>query len=258
MKLKDIHLNVGQIPGVPSNPRYITDKEFKELKKSLKNFTKMLALRPIVVDENHVILGGNMRYQAICKLAEEGATTPLHDKDGAITGYYKFDGEIPDEWVCVAADLSPEEKMEFIIKDNQERGEWDFDKLESEWETNKPSGWELPKDTRWKPEAEADVSEFLDKGGNADSGHGDSGAGSPAGGSGESEPEPNFDLPPELEGLDIEPDKLPDIKGTDDRECVYLIITFMEEQRNELAERLGIKALDKVLYNLEELEYIAK
>lgn len=61
MKLKDIHLNVGQIPGVPANPRYITDKEFKELKKSLKNFTKMLALRPIVVDENHVILGGNMR-----------------------------------------------------------------------------------------------------------------------------------------------------------------------------------------------------
>lgn len=134
MLLTELSPNVGQIAGVPSNPRTITPEDFASLKKSLKNFRKMLALRPIVVDENKVILGGNMRYKALCKLAEEKAKSEN----------YQFGQDIPDEWVRVATDLTPEEKMRFIKEDNQERGQWDFDKLANEWEQSKLKEWDAP------------------------------------------------------------------------------------------------------------------
>lgn len=134
MKLSDLHPNEGQIEGVPSNPRTITPEDFASLKKSLKNFRKMLALRPIVVDENNVILGGNMRYKALCKLAQEKATC----------GDFQFGHDIPDEWVRKATDLTIDEKMRFIKEDNQERGQWDFDKLANEWEQSKLKDWDAP------------------------------------------------------------------------------------------------------------------
>lgn len=134
MKLSQLHPNNGQIEGVPTNPRYISKEDFGKLKKSITSFVKMMALRPIVVDEGMNILGGNMRYQALCKLAEEGAVAPILGKDGEVAEYYKFDGEIPDEWVAIAKNLTPEEKREFVIKDNVEQGQWDFDALANEWD----------------------------------------------------------------------------------------------------------------------------
>lgn len=143
MRLSQLHPNDGQIEGVPRNPRLITEEEFAKLKKSLKNFHKMLALRPIVVDEGMNILGGNMRYQALKKLAEEGAVCQVFDIRGALVSYYKFEDEIPDEWVKVAIDLTPDEKMEFIVKDNEERGQWDYDLLANEWDAEKLREWDI-------------------------------------------------------------------------------------------------------------------
>ena len=115
MKLSDLKPNEGQIEGVPSNPRTITEDDFEKLKKSLVNFRKMLSLRPMVVDEDWNILGGNMRYQALCRLRDEGV-------DG-------FTDDIPDEWVKQDTTLSAAEKREFVIKDNQQRGRNDWDAL---------------------------------------------------------------------------------------------------------------------------------
>lgn len=131
MLLSQLHPNEGQIKGVPSNPRYITDEDFAALKKSLRDFRKMLALRPMIVDEDFNILGGNMRYQALCRLRDEKVKV----------GAFAFGDEIPDEWVKQDCTLSEKEKREFVIKDNQERGQNDWDKLANEWDASELQEW---------------------------------------------------------------------------------------------------------------------
>lgn len=105
-----------------SNPREISKESFQKLKKSIKEFSKMMALRPIVVDKNNVVLGGNMRLRAIKEL-----------------GYV----EIPDEWVKVADSLTDEERERFIIEDNVNFGKWDWDVLANEWDYEKLNEWGL-------------------------------------------------------------------------------------------------------------------
>ena len=131
MKLTQLHPNEGQIAGVPSNPRQIKEDDFRKLKQSLLSFRSMMEARPIVVDEDFNILGGNMRYQALCRLAEE------HAKIGA----YEFGEEIPDEWVKQMPSWSEEQKREFVIKDNNEFGDWDWDMLANEWDADKLRDW---------------------------------------------------------------------------------------------------------------------
>ena len=132
MKLSDLKPNEGQIEGVPSNPRTITEDDFEKLKKSLVNFRKMLSLRPMVVDEDWNILGGNMRYQALCRLRDEG-----------VEG---FTEDIPDEWVKQDITLSAAEKREFVIKDNQQRGRNDWDALANEWDDKELREWDVDMD----------------------------------------------------------------------------------------------------------------
>jgi ParB-like chromosome segregation protein Spo0J len=98
-------INIDQVKPNPNNPRTIKDDKFKKLVKSIKEFPEMLEARPIVVDDNMIVLGGNMRLKA-CK--EAGL------KEVSII---KFN------------DLSEEKKKEFIIKDNTSYGEWDYDLL---------------------------------------------------------------------------------------------------------------------------------
>lgn len=112
MKINDIKTN-------PSNPRLIKDDKFANLVKSVKDFPEMLELRPIVVNKDMIILWGNMRYKA-CKEA-----------------WLK---EIP---VIVADNLTEEQEREFLIKDNLSGGEWDWDILANEWDTEELTEWWL-------------------------------------------------------------------------------------------------------------------
>ena len=118
----------------PSNPRIIKDDKFKKLVKSIQEFPQMLELRPIVVDANMVVLGGNMRLKA-CKAA--GLK------------------EVP---IVVADNLTEEQQAEFIIKDNVGFGEWDWDLLANEWDEQLLQDWglELPFDNTPVFEAEDD------------------------------------------------------------------------------------------------------
>ena len=97
----------------PDNPRFIKDYKFKKLVNSLKEFPEMLAKRPIVVDEEYMVLGGNMRLKA-CREA----------------GLDKV-------WVDVAFGWTEEQKKEFIVKDNLSYGEWDWDMLANEYDVLK-------------------------------------------------------------------------------------------------------------------------
>jgi len=107
MKIEKVSLDV--VKPNPNNPRFIKDDKFKKLIKSIKEFPEMLDIRPIVIDSEGFILGGNMRLKA-CK--EAGLK------------------EIP---IIRANDLTEEQKKEFILKDNQSFGEWDT-KLLSDWD----------------------------------------------------------------------------------------------------------------------------
>jgi len=112
VKLSDIKLN-------PNNPRLIKDDKFKKLVQSIIDFPEMLKIRPIVVNEDMIILGGNMRFKA-CK--------ELKHKEVSII---KLSG------------LSAEKQREFLIKDNVSGGEWDWNLLANEWNEIKLTEWGL-------------------------------------------------------------------------------------------------------------------
>jgi hypothetical protein len=108
-----------------TNPRYINKQNFKKLVNSLKEFPEMLEVRPLVVDEGFVVLGGNMRLKA---LKEAG-----------------FD----EVYINQIKSWTQEQKDQFIIKDNSSFGSWDWEILANEWNVEKLVDWgvDLPKDT---------------------------------------------------------------------------------------------------------------
>jgi ParB-like chromosome segregation protein Spo0J len=110
-------INISELTVNPNNPRVIKDEKFEKLVQSVKEFPDMLKLRPIVVDENNVILGGNMRFKA-CKAAK-----------------------LKQVYVMQANELTEAQKREFIIKDNVSGGEWDWAMLQNEWDTEQLDAW---------------------------------------------------------------------------------------------------------------------
>lgn len=112
VKVKDIKPN-------PNNPRYIRDEKFEKLKQSIKEFPEMLKLRPVVVDDNMMVLGGNMRLKALTDLG------------------------IEEVEIIKAKDLTDKQKEEFIIKDNVGFGEWDWDMLANEQDNELLTDWGL-------------------------------------------------------------------------------------------------------------------
>jgi DNA modification methylase len=112
-------MNINEIKPNPNNPRIIKDIKFKQLVKSIQDFPQMLELRPIVIDENNMVLGGNMRLKACI---EAGLT------------------DVP---VIHANNLSEEKKKEFIVKDNVGYGEWDWDDLANNWDAQELTDWGL-------------------------------------------------------------------------------------------------------------------
>jgi len=117
--MKPQKISIDKIRENENNPRFIKDLKFKKLVKSIKEFPKMLEIRPIVVNENDVILGGNMRYKA------------------------SVEAGLKNVWVIKVNDLTPEQQKEFIIKDNVGFGQWDWDLLANEWNTDELNEWGL-------------------------------------------------------------------------------------------------------------------
>ena len=117
MKTQTVKIN--EVKSNPNNPRIIKDDKFKKLVASIKELPQMLELRPIVVNEDMVVLGGNMRLKA-CK--EAGLK------------------EIP---IIKASELNEEQQRSFIIKDNVGFGEWDWDALANEWDAEQLEEWGL-------------------------------------------------------------------------------------------------------------------
>jgi DNA modification methylase len=133
---------VSEVKANPNNPRVIKDDKFKKLVKSIQDFPEMLELRPIVVNSDGIVLGGNMRLKA-CK--EAGLK------------------EVP---VIKAEDLTEDQQKEFIIKDNVGFGEWDWEDLASNWDAEELTEWglDLPTDSFIEMEAVEDDFEVSEDG----------------------------------------------------------------------------------------------
>ena len=123
-------VNIQEVRLNEENPRYIKDHKFEKLVKSIKEFPQMLELRPIVVNQDMVVLGGNMRLRA-CR--EAGLT------------------EVP---IIYADKLTEEQQKEFVIKDNSSFGEWDWDILANEWDTEQLIDWGMDMPLEWSLDPE--------------------------------------------------------------------------------------------------------
>lgn len=123
------YVKIDTIKENPKNPRSIRDEKFERLVTSLSNFPEMLEARPIVVNAGNVVLGGNMRLRA-CKAL----------------GMKKI-------WVVKAEDLTEDEQTEFMIKDNVNKGDWDWTILANEWQPEDLRDWGMDV---WVPDTDSD------------------------------------------------------------------------------------------------------
>ncbi len=129
VKLSDIRPN-------PNNPRVIKDDKFKKLVKSIQDFPQMLELRPIVVNDEMIVLGGNMRLKALEHLG------------------------IKETYIIKAGELTDKQEQEFIIKDNVGYGEWDWEQLANEWDVEDLDQWGLDLPLDFVKELEAEEDDF--------------------------------------------------------------------------------------------------
>ncbi len=129
-------VKISEVKNNPNNPRLIKDDKFKKLVASINSFPEMLEKRPIVVDEDYMVLGGNMRLRA----SQEAG--------------------LKEVWIDVAEGWTEEQKAEFIIKDNVGFGEWDWDVLANEWDNEQLNEWGLDV---WQPDENINLDDFFEE-----------------------------------------------------------------------------------------------
>ena len=213
-----------------NNPRIISDAKFQKLIDSILAFPKMLSLRPVVIDSENQSLGGNMRLRSLNSIAQmpydaikkrlEGITDyqkKSSDERSKTRKYWQDWLKNPVVEVADAADLTDEEKKQFMIKDNVSVGDWDWAQLEN---------WDAKQLQDWGVDAELPNFDAVDN---------------------------NKNLPPELQGIDLVPDTLEKLQGDDKTEMQRVIITYKPEQAKALADMLGIDEVEKVVYRFDEL-----
>ncbi len=141
MKIEKV--KISNIKTNPNNPRVLKDDKFTKLVQSIKTFPKMLEIRPIVVNDDMIVLGGNMRLKA-CK---EAGLKEVH--------------------IIKASNLTDEQQREFIIKDNVGFGEWDWEIIANEWDTEEIESWgldvwQMPEDVDYSILDDEDIEGQLD------------------------------------------------------------------------------------------------
>ena len=227
-KFKTKVLPLSKIKANQQNPRVISESRLKKLINSLLVFPAMLSLRPIVIDDNNIILGGNMRQTALSRISQmtwdevlaQLETLPeyneLPDGGAAVREYWEAFLNKPQAEVIYASELSESEKQQFIIKDNVSYGDWDYDELEN-WDAAKLSDWGV----------DVELPDF----GTAN----------------------EANLPPELQGQDLDAEELPKIVGKNETAMERIILVYPKDKEEVVAKMLHLETITKVVYNLNEL-----
>lgn len=237
-----------------ANPRTITEAKFQKLINSLLSLPRMLEIRPIVIDAAGKTLGGNMRLRALNAIAQMGGdevnnrlaksrdVQKKSTKEREALKKYWTDWLLkPTVTVIKADNLTKAEQKEFIIKDNGDFGSWDFDVLANNWDADDLGDWGVDV---WKVKEVEDVyNTQFPSGAGGEGAEGDSTA---AGITTEN-------LPPELQGIDLNPANLPKIEGSDETAMERIIIVYPKERASEVAQLVGLGSIDKVVYSIDEL-----
>ena len=256
MKTEEVKLS--QVKVNNENPRSITTEKFAKLVNSILVFPKMLNIRPVVVDNKMTALGGNMRLQALKAIAKMKQDDVIKRLSSVNDFLKKSEGEqrkIIDYWaewiqkpiveIINTKELTEDERKQFVIKDNVSFGTWDYDALANKWDNGSLDDWGMDV---WNaaPTSFAPMAQSINQQSYIPN-----------------EPDPSEDdnpnaqfqdaLPPELQGLDLTPDKLPEIKGSDETAMERVIIVYPKERLQEVLNLLGLTALEKVVYRLEEI-----
>lgn len=254
MKTKKVLLT--QVKVNMANPRTITERKLRLLVERLLAFPKMIEIRPVVVDEKMTALGGNMRLRAFNLIAQmkldDVASTLAKTKNyqrltkaeqEKLLGDWQNWLERPTVDIVEASTLSASEKQEFVIADNASFGEWDYDKLANEWDNDDLVSWGVDV---WQPEPPM-------HGGNSVTVEGNAADLSAAESGDEERAFDGTNLPPELQGQDINPDNLPKIEGDNQTAMERVIIVYPKERVGVIAQMMGLPSIDKVVYNINEL-----
>lgn len=252
MKIESLALS--QIFENKKNPRHITGAKFQKLVNSVLSLPRMLEIRPIVVDDSRTVLGGNMRLMALREISKM-SQAEVEDKLSKIRDVEKKSPKEQEslktywnEWVLNptvqvinANDLTKAEQKEFVIKDNGDFGSWDYDVLANEWDADDLNDWGVDV---WQSKEVEDVynTPFPSEAG----GEGVEGDSTAVGITTEN-------LPPELQGVDLNPDYLPKINGNDETARERIIIVYPKERASEVAQLVGLGSIDKVVYSIDEL-----
>lgn len=251
METKKVKLS--QVKVNKANPRSIRESKLNLLCERLLVFPKMISIRPVVVDDKMIVLGGNMRVTALNRIAGM-SFQQISEIIGATKNYQRLSKpeqeqllkswqewlESPNVEIVKASSLSEAEKKEFVIADNASFGEWDYDKLANEWDADDLNSWGVDV---WKPEPPMQQS---------------SGGGHAADLAQQENGDRAFDgtnLPPELQGQDINPDDLPKIEGDKQTAMERIIIVYPKDRVAEIAALIGLESIEKVVYNLDELTH---
>lgn len=240
-------IKLTQVSTNEKNPRRITDGNLKKLINSILVFPRMLELRPVVIDDAMIPLGGNMRIKALTHIAAmsiEQIKSQLQTVYDFTKKTKKQQQEIEKHWeewdktihVVRAKSLTEEEKQQFIIKDNVSFGEWNFDTLKN-WDNDALNDWGLDIDLSTPIEAPGETEQQTE----------------------EKTAEsyiPQYALPEELQGIDITPQDLPKLQGDGETKNEYISISYTDDQADILAEMVGVapeKLYSKIVWNINEL-----
>lgn len=231
-EVKRKFLPLAKIKANQQNPRIISESKLKKLINSLLVFPKMMSLRPITIDDNNFVLGGNMRQTALGRIAqmtleelqahieslpEFGELTA--DRQKEVIKFWETFLNKPQVEVQYASKLSESERQQFIIKDNVSFGDWDYDELEN-WDSVKLEDWGV----------DVLLPDF----------------GSPE--------KAGANLPPELKGVDIEPAVLDDVENDELEEGLRVIIVYHKEELEQVKEFLGLEKIEKITYQFSEIK----
>ena len=261
VELNKVHAN-------KKNPRSISADKFKKLINSLLSLPKMLEIRPIAVDGKGVSLGGNMRLRALNEIAKMSAAElskrldtirdvkkKKEDERKALNNYWVKWLSNPVVTVVDASTLTPAEQKEFIIKDNGDFGQWDYDALANEWDADDLNDWGVDV---WQNK---EVEEVFNAGfsttteTNANGSALSPEAAEILANEQDNDNPVNFgdNLPAELQGVDLNPENLPKIQGSDETPFERIIIVYPKERKGELLGLLGMADINKVVYHLDEI-----
>ena len=248
-----------------ANPRVIKDSKFHKLVNSILVFPKMMEARPIVVNNEMVVLGGNMRLKAleVIKTMNEAeirsrlgnltdfTLKPKKEQEALVSEWLKWQDK-PETFVVNAKEFTDAEQRQFIVKDNASFGEWDFDALKLDFDVQSLDDWGCDITASFVPE-------------NLSNTHKESQSPQQSASYNFSENDtsncavlqtPDGELnkvPVELQGEDLQTTPLPRMEGENEVLKERLIIVFEKSEKRKVAQLLGLEQINQIVYVYSQL-----